>query len=410
MTNVDINPRPNSLPSFFAPGKNIIYRQQDPRSFMAENKDRYDLIALNIPAPTTLLFNRFFTVEFFNEAKNHLFDNGILAFSIPSKADILSPAIQAFNACLVNSLKRVFPFVFVVPGDAMIVMGSNMPIDGKEVIENFEKNKTPTQFLTPFHLRAMLDGARQRYVEQKLQAPAGINRDLMPYGFLYALLMEQAKFTPRMNIPIDGSKPFIFLGSLLVIGILAFSTLVHKPLWAGSQAGAIGFLAMATSTVIYFVFQVICGGLFWKMGILIGLFMAGLGLSSFLLEQAVKRFTVTSRHVGWLFVLWFIFCAEMLFWANERGYSIWYQVAWMVLAFESGLLTGMGYPLLGAIWRARNRSSSDIASLLYSADLVGAFLGTLLCSVLFIPFLGVNISCLIFFGVIAVLGTKDLFC
>ena len=408
VTAVDINPRLKNLPTFYTPGKNITYVHEDPRLFLAKNTTPYDLIILNIPSPSALLFNRFYTVEFFREAKNALSAQGVFVFSIASKPDILSPAIRDFNACLVNSFRRVFTHTFLIPGDAMIVFGSCQEITASQLTGNFDKHQAKTRFFTAFHLRDKLDPLRRSYVENALSSSAGINTDLMPYGFLYYTLMDQTRFTPRLHILPQKLKPLIFAVSLLCVGILAFVLLWRKGQGFGFQAGVIGFLAMSTSAMIFFVFQLLCGGLFWKLGILIGLFMLGLAAGSFFLSQFLFSFPVTARHLAGLFALWFLFCWEMFFWTNYRGYTLWHQLIWMVLALESGALTGFGYPLVNALWEQNKEARpAYIASFLYAADLVGACAGTLLTSALFIPFLGINLTCLILFAVIMVLGLKD---
>ncbi len=409
VTAVDSNPRPRHLPSFYAPGKNITFKDQDPRSFLNNDPALYDLIVLNIPAPSALIFNRFYTVEFFQEAKKRLKPQGNLIFKIPSKADILSPAIRDFNACIIRSLQRAFPQVFLIPGDTMIVAASQQEITAQEILKRFERGQISAQFMTVFHLRDMLDPARAAYIQRMLSSPSGINTDLMPYGFLYYTLMDQARFTTRARVDPLALKPIIFLVSLALIGSVAFVFLGRPTLWLKSQAAVLGSLSMSASAVIFFCFQLLFGGLFWKLGILVGVFMAGLAAGSFFLSRAISSRVVTKHYGAGLFLVWLIFFLEIFFWANYRGHSAWHQTIWMLLAFENGLLTGFGYPLLSALWRQDNTFAVEkITPALYAADLLGACAATLLASMILIPFLGINLTCLIVFAVIIVLGLKDI--
>jgi hypothetical protein len=58
----------------------------------------------------------------------------------------------------------------------------------------------------------------------------------------------------------------------------------------------------------------------------------------------------------------------------------------------SGVLTGAIYPLVSFYLAGDYRIKQTIPVSLYAADLGGSFLGTLIVSVFFIPFLGVWVS------------------
>jgi len=57
---------------------------QDGRAFLKETRKRYDMIILNLPEPATAQINRFYTKEFFLEAREKLTEKGVLSFLVPS--------------------------------------------------------------------------------------------------------------------------------------------------------------------------------------------------------------------------------------------------------------------------------------------------------------------------------------
>jgi len=59
------------------------------------------------------------------------------------------------------------------------------------------------------------------------------------------------------------------------------------------------------------------------------------------------------------------------------------------------VLTGGSYPILAGNLRRNNFNIKNVTTVIYSADLTGAFLGTIFCGVLLIPFLGIPASLMV---------------
>ncbi len=61
----------------------------------------------------------------------------------------------------------------------------------------------------------------------------------------------------------------------------------------------------------------------------------------------------------------------------------------------AGFLVGSQFPLANKIWLAVRKDSSGTAGILYASDLAGAFLGSIVVSVVLIPVLGIAQTCLL---------------
>lgn len=408
MTCVDVGARPFALPSFYSSAEKTVFITQDPRYFLKKDKHRYDLIVMNMAAPSSLARNRFFTSEFFRTIQGRLTPEGVFAFAIPSKRDILSPSIQKFNSSILNALRKIFAFSFVVPGDNMLVLNSGKEITAPALEENFENANIQTRFFTRFHLKDALDPGKKEYVERMIDPKVPASTDLTPYGFLYYLLIEQAKFYPRFTPDVRKLGTGLLVLSFFVIALMGFFVPKKKNVFALLNAGIIGFLSISFSALIYFAFQLSSGALFWKLGIILGTFMLGLSAGSLILSDAVKKFEVTARHLAWSFALWLVFALETWFWATRPGHSFWMELIWYVSAFECGALTGLGYPLLIRFWQGGDTADEGkTIARIYAADLWGTFAGTMLFSVLLVPLLGIKISFLVLLAVIIVLGLRN---
>ncbi|MBC7225116.1 MAG: hypothetical protein H5T59_12740, partial [Anaerolineae bacterium] len=81
---------------------------------------RYDLVLVNVPYPSTLLLNRFYSREMFLLADALLADDGVLAFALPGSLNYLSPGQQALHKMVQATLGAVFPHVRALPGEHIL--------------------------------------------------------------------------------------------------------------------------------------------------------------------------------------------------------------------------------------------------------------------------------------------------
>jgi spermidine synthase len=76
----------------------------DGRNYIQNCSKKYDIIILDMPPPSSLQLNRFYTVEFFKIIKSKLKQNGIFSFSIPSNENYLNKHQTALISSLYNSM------------------------------------------------------------------------------------------------------------------------------------------------------------------------------------------------------------------------------------------------------------------------------------------------------------------
>ena len=122
-------------PSFTAsnlddPRVNIHY--VDGRYFIRTSDERYDVIFINLPDPSTLEINRFYTLEFYRMSKQRLRDDGILCFLLPGSMTYLSREMIDLNATIIQTTKHVFPYLSIIPGEYNLILASS----NESVIQN----------------------------------------------------------------------------------------------------------------------------------------------------------------------------------------------------------------------------------------------------------------------------------
>jgi spermidine synthase len=274
--------------------------------------------------------------------------------------------------------------------------------------------------MTDFHVRLRLD---ERWLTwfwdsmQKGKPPlfpphtggdeGRVNQDLRPSGLLYGLFYWNELFSPgfsgyfkfleRMSLPL--------LGAILVVLtliLLAVRRLSHRVRMASVPIVIVttGFAGMAFDLLVIFAFQAFYGYVYQQIGLLVTAFMAGLSLGGWLMTRRVERVekgkSVLLRLEGAIAANWLVFplvLAVLYAQAGRPGVSAAVGPILLTLNVLAGFLVGMEFPLASKMYR--RVSLSETAGILYASDLLGAFLGSLLVSVMFLPALGVLETCLL---------------
>jgi len=373
--------------------KQIRFVVDDPRSYLRTTQKRYDCIIMNTTAPSSIALNRYFSQDFFRLVAERLRSQGVFAFSIPSKRDILSPRYIQFNSCIINTVDRIFAQRFIVPSDLMIILASGEAVFNEAVLlSRFQSRQPATEYFTRYHLADSLDAGRRRYVNSMIDRGIAVNTDDRPLGFFYYALLQEAKFHARLWLTPAGIKGYtkVFLSVLVIVWLFLMA---RRPRWRISfQAAAFGFASISLTSIIIVLFQVFSGALFWKVGIVTGACMLGLAGAVFLVNNIMKRTGFRPFMVSALYVMWLFLFVGLKAGLHAESRLLHYDFVLYAYALLGGICTGAMYPLLSR-WFLLNRSQPEtVAGRIYSADLLGAFFGTFLCSFVLLPVWGLEAS------------------
>ena len=384
----------------------------------SQSKEGYDLVIVNLPYPSTLQLNRFYTMEFFQMVRGLVAEEGILVIGCPGTLTYMSDELRDLNTMIYHTLQQTFPYVRPIPGDVTLWLASpsdelsTMPVEA--LVERWEESSLETQLLTAPHIRLKLDQRRLDWFWASLGKgeygeKAVVNRDLHPVGLFYSLSYWNALFSPHL------ARVFAFTGrldlwtlSLAIIGCTLFFLTVAKLTAKGRGAvvpvaiAATGFTGMTADLIIVFAFQTLYGYVYHWIGLFITAFMAGLSLGGLLMTHRLARI---ERDRSTLLKLEL---AIVLYWALlPITLSTLYSRIAHPLVFTSiqgtllflnalaGFLVGSQFPLANRIWLRDREALRGKAGILYACDLVGAFLGSIVVSVVLIPVLGILETCLL---------------
>jgi spermidine synthase len=388
--------------------------------------ERYDIVIVSAPYPSTLQLNRLYSLEFFRMAERLLTENGVLVISSPGSLTYISDELRDLNRMMYSTLRQAFGGVRPIPGDKNLWLASRSPaaleLSVEALVERWEEREAETDVVTPFHIGLRLARARLDWFWSALEDEPDtaevdldrsqdkyVNRDIHPVGLLYGLSYWSALFSPYT------ARIFRFAAeiNLVNLGILIFSLsllalAMLRVISRGKRAvlplviGTTGFTGMAADLILIFAFQSLYGFVFQWVTLLITSFMAGLSLGGLLMARRAAWFgkerSILLRLELLLVVYWILMPVTLGIAYSRMDHPAIYtavQGLFLLLNAVAGFLVGAQFPVASRMWLVARDEVGGTAGALYASDLLGAFLGAVVLSVILIPVLGVLQTCVV---------------
>lgn len=425
---VELDPEIISLGRQFLPAEELNFLKdprlrvfhQDGRLFIKQAKllpdsSRYDSIIVYLGDPYTAQINRFYTLEFFQQAQKCLAPGGVISFGLSSSENFLNIEQQQFLSSIYKTLNKVFREIKVIPGDTAYFLATDkegtLTYDYKELMQRLKKRDIQTKYVREYYLFAKLSTDRVAYLEGRIKAEkkAKINTDFRPTSYYYDMVLWSTHFSrPWRKIfsRINEENLWIFF-SFVYLSILASG--FRRRRRTSPKAGAVllavsttGFTELTFQVLVLLAFQIIYGYLYYKLGIILTFFMVGLVLGSWLVTKNLTKladdyglFIKTQIAVAiYLIILPVIFSA--LNQASASKFISWMgsNIVFPFLPIISGFIGGFQFPLANKIILKDSNVIGRTAGLSYGVDLLGSCLGALLVSAFLVPILGITQTCL----------------
>ncbi len=382
----------------------------DGRYFMKESPLHFDLIFLGLSDPQNLQVNRLFTREFFSCVKHRLKDKGILVVHLPGSLTYLGEELRNLNRCIYNTLNEVFSHMEIIPGDdanlyLVSQSGGISLLKSHDIIQRYEERGLETRLLTANHIEYKLHPRWRDWLLSSLEhTTVKINRDFHPLGVFYSLAYWNALFSPSLRGFFSSFQKItlpIFLLMFLVFMLMLFIIRMRYRSIAQLSIpiciATTGFAGMVFDLVLIFAFQTLYGYVFYWIGILVSALMVGVVVGGYM---ATSHLMHRERHflffagIEMSIVLFSLVIAFIILKSNVLAVR---PVMFLPLAFVSGVLIGLEFPLANKIYLSiKGRSElSGTAGLLYGADLAGGWLGGVLGGVVLLPVLGLLGTCIV---------------
>jgi spermidine synthase len=267
---------------------------------------------------------------------------------------------------LYNTVKAHFKHVLLLPGQKVFFLCSDRPL-AIDIPAALEQKNVDTAYISGFFYGNL---TRQRidYLNQHLDSSTPLNTDTGPH--LMRLMFSQwfAKFQ---------TSPLGFFLALAILSIVYLLQISREEYVLFST----GCMTMGSEILVIFAFQIYFGYIYLQIGIIITVFLAGLLPGAWLGHKLQRpRNQILVLTDGLLIAMLVLFVLAIVAFADRLPVSFYLMFGFMV-----SMACGYQFPVALSL----KGSDNTAATRTFSADLIGAACGTLLTSVVLIPYLGI---------------------
>jgi spermidine synthase len=345
---------------------------EDGRKFIQETPGRYDAVILNLPDPVSLQLNRFYTLEFFREAKAILRPGGVITFGLRGAENYISHDQARLLSTLHNSLNGVFRHVLIIPGERNIFIASDHSLTD-DIVSLVSSMGIQTTYINEDYLTGWVTPERVSFLKEHLIDETPPNYDFHPAAYLYTMRVWLSMFQDSYLVP----TAVLFLFLLFYFLRLGMT---EKVIFTT------GFTAASMEVIILLVYQILHGSVYTGIGIIIAAFMAGLALGSYMANRInmVKKGTLLATEGA--VIIYLLIFVYTLFAAK----NLLEPFALAFLTLLMGTLTGAEFPIAGSLLFSSPRETGGS---LYTADLLGGSLGAFAIGIVLVPRFGIYSAC-----------------
>jgi spermidine synthase len=380
----------------------VAFHWEDGRRFLSRASPRsYDLIALNLPGPRTARLAKYYTVEGFLLTRRSLTPGGILVFTVGSSEDYLGGDLATLLASLQGTLAQVFPQVVVLPGsNAIFVAGDSsarIAADPQIIITRLRNEGIQPRYWDEYRLEDRLSVSRREKIRRTLATlrDVPLNRDAAPISLYFNQVIwsrqskggwaNVLKAIQRIFLPVG-----LALLTLTVLGAVFVRILLQRRemIAAAWAIATVGITSISLEILALAAYQVRFGSGYREVGLLLGLYMAGLAIGALI---AMRFHGHARRYLPIIQTHWILAAGSLI--ALMAWESLWsgapvlYQGLFFLYLLVIGVLSGAHFPL------ALEFSGETLAKRggrFYALDLAGAAISAFITGLVALPLGGMN--------------------
>jgi spermidine synthase len=363
----------------------------DARFYIKHTRAKFDVVIINLPDPVNGQVNRFYTADFFAEAKRILNDNGILSIRISAASDIISPLFGQLLNTVDRSLKTAFSHVLILPAAKTTFLASDKKTDLTEVPgilkERIAERNLVLQYVSAYYFDYNFTFEKLNYLKERIAASPGVrNTDHKPVCYYYTMILWGGVISKNMRsllIWLFHINPLYFL--LIFIPLPLF---LRRRAIVYLSVFSIGASEISAEVILIILFQVYYGYVYSWIGAIIAFYMLGLGLGTLFYMRSILFRRSTRKTLSNIEFITALYFGLILLISVTRIPGTVLIIP--LLVFLGGFMGGLHFPLSVALFRKKN------AGTVYSVDLIGSSLGALVTAVIFIPILGIVFTLFLF--------------
>ncbi|MBN2294309.1 MAG: hypothetical protein JXM70_17910, partial [Pirellulales bacterium] len=186
-------------PEWKTAAQQVVVPGAEVRDYLETHRDRFDLVLLNLPDPTNLVLNRYWTHEFFGLVKQSLANGGVVCTRITGAENFMGGELIYVGTSALTTLQSVFRHVVLKPGNESWLIasdGDSLTTAPAELRDRFAKIEGAAAVYPPEGLMSLYPPDRiqfqlDKYCEAATDVePAMLNNtDRRPMAMLFSLLL-----------------------------------------------------------------------------------------------------------------------------------------------------------------------------------------------------------------------------
>jgi len=355
-----------------------LYRS-DPLRFIRKSLKKYDVVLINLPGPSNLQNNRFYTLEFFTLLKEKLLPGAVLSFGLPSPVNYLNTEAVELNSTIFSTLKCVFQNVIIIPGEKLYFIASDARLSCN-IVEAVQKSGIENRYVNRFYFDDSLLKRQSETILASLNPESEINHNLKPVLYRQQLAYWLSYFTGKYWL-------MAFSATMIALFIFVTGSVSSKGMFLT------GFSATGMEILLLFGLQVFFGNIYLLTSFVISSFMIGLSVGSFFgrsITGFYQRETLSGNQL--FFGIFAAITGILLFSPGVSNLppAIVYSL-YLTATAMTGVLTGIQFTRASL---NQAGSYAEISGNTYSYDLFGSALGALIMTIYLMPKLGIVASAL----------------
>jgi spermidine synthase len=358
------------------PGKIPILQieNDDALTYIRKTNEKFDAVVMLLPPPSSLLLNRYYTLEFFSAVKDRMSRDAVFSCSPGINPNYFNQESVKLYSSVFNSLKAVFKNVMPVSGNKLYFIASDKDLS-TSVCEMVTRKNLNNSYVGPDYMSDDLIALKSEEVISLMDSSIKANRSTLPIACFY---YQSFNLSKNLNEKI----PAI----ILLLLLFAFSLKNFR-----TENAIMYFSAFALAgyeIILLLILQLTIGNMYQITGLIIAGIMTGLAIGSGI------KIRFPGKKSSGIKVLLLIFFYSIAGFSIDKIMTISGQFVLTGVLILSGFLPAL---VTGSFFRDLTGSeirNSD-SSLVYSSDLSGSALGFIAFSGLAVPLLGISKSLLI---------------
>ena len=384
---------------------------QDARVYVHKiPNNKYDLIILNLPDPSTAMVNRFYTKEFFEDVKLALKPDGVFTLSVTSGSNYVGEQVGLYVGSVNNTLRAVFRNVVILPGDTCRMFASksldSCSGDWELLQARYKERNMHTDEFSPVIFQMLMPPMRMKSFQDELMRYnlAQINTDRRPITYFYNLLLWDQFSGGQLQSALQTLHQtgfstilffILFIGSIVVITIYVLRKTKSQISVRFSSSWLIfstGLAGMGVEMIILLAFQNIHGALYERIGLFVAIYMLGLSIGGGWITRRIDK--RKGRIIHYIYISELMLIIAPVLFALVSGYRM-SPLFFYLSILMVGIGAGAQFPSAIAIASNGYGNIGRLAGLIDWSDHLGAFLGAIITGIFLIPIFGLPAACIV---------------